>query len=109
RLNPYQVTDPDRLGLNREHPFVTAVEERARPIIEDALREIEERLAPSAQERVSRELREALDRLGETLADRLDVPGSDEGHTPDRARWGLSAVPAGLRLELDQTKHVTVY
>jgi len=111
-LNPYQVTDPDRLGLNREHPFVLAVEERVRPIIEGLLKELQEELAPSAQERVGQELRDALDRLGEKLAEKLEVGGTDD-QRGQQVRWGLSVLPSGLRLELGnerrRTKRVTVY
>lgn len=108
-LNPVQVTDPDRLGLNRDHPFVHAVEDRVTPIIEELLKELQDELAPSAQERVGQELRSALDKLGEKLAEHLAVSTTSTDRGEAKIRWGLSALPAGMRLELDKAKRVTVY
>jgi hypothetical protein len=107
-LNPEQVTDPDRLGLNAEHPFVQALQEEVRPILERVLAEIQRELTPPAPDRVSAELRSALDRLGEQLAERLEVGSGDP--TRDRPLpQGLTIMPPGLRLELGRSKRMGLY
>ena len=107
-LNPSQVTDPDRFGLNREHPFVRAVEDRVSPLIESVLKEIEEDITPSAQERVSVELQAALTDLGEKLAQKLDLApgGAKRGR---ELPLGLAAIPGGIRLEIGERKRVGLY
>jgi len=107
-LNPSQVTDPDRLGLNFDHPFVQAVADQVRPIVEQALLDLQRELTPSAQERVSAELRAALERLGEQLAERFDFAGSgsQDGH---EMPLGLRLVPGGFRVEVGKTKRMGVY
>lgn len=107
-LNPIQVTDPDRQGLNPEHPFVAAVEEAVRPRIEAALNQLQEELTPAPQERISSELRKTLQNLGERLAERLEVSqgGQEQGR---ELPVGLSFVPAGLRVELGRSKRVGIY
>ncbi|MDJ0766980.1 MAG: hypothetical protein QNJ97_28660 [Myxococcota bacterium] len=108
-LNPAQVTDPDRLGLNRDHPFVKAVEECVRPLIEEVLETLQRDLTPSAQDRVSAELRDALEKLGEKLAEKLEDTETNTGDEPDDNPWGLSVIPQGIRVELERTKRIGVY
>jgi hypothetical protein len=106
--NPDQVTDPDRLGLNLEHPFVESVQVAVRPLIEAALADIQRELQPSSSSRVGAELRSALDELGEQLAERFETPfGGDRRGT--ELPIGLSLIPGGLRLELGKTKRIGVY
>lgn len=107
-LNPVQVTDPDRFGLNEEHPFIRLLGDRVRPVIEQALASLESDLTPSAQERVSTELRQALRSVGQKLAHALEVTeGSTRGS--NQIPRGLSVIPAGLRLEVGQTKRLGIY
>jgi hypothetical protein len=106
--NPDQVTDPDRLGLNVEHPFVESVQAAVRPLIESALTEIQRELQPASSNRVGAELSRALDQLGEQLAERFEVPfGGDRRGS--ELPTGLSIIPGGLRLELGRTKRLGVY
>ena len=106
-LNPTQVTDPDRLGLNGEHPFVHAVHDAVRPLIEKLLGELQRRLTPPAEERVGAELRQALDKLGEKLAEKLDAT---DGLGPGRElRMGLTVIPGALRLEIGKAKRLGIY
>src|SRR5207249_3002624 len=99
KLNPMQVTDPDRLGLNQEHPYVVALQERVRPLVQEALANIQRELTPSAQDRLGGELRDALERLGDELADRLEI-GQGGGGRGTKIPWGLSVIPAAVRLEI---------
>jgi len=103
--NPAQVTDPDRLGLNLEHPFIRGALDFARPHLQDLLAEVGKEITPVAEERLSAELREALRRLGEELARQLSESSVDIGIVP----WGLSVIPSHRRLELGQTKALAVY
>ena len=105
--NPTQVTDPDRLGLNGEHPFVRAVYEAARPVIERTLADLQKKLTPPAEERVGSELRQALDRLGEQLAEKLEIADGRKGGR--EMKMGLTVIPGALRLELGNAKRVGVY
>jgi hypothetical protein len=107
-LNPMQVTDPDRFGLNLEHPFVRSVADQIRPILERILQDLQRDLSPSAQGRVSAKLRDALDKLGEELAERFGAPGSgtDEGK---EFPMGLRFIPSGLRIELGKSRRIGLY
>jgi hypothetical protein len=107
-INPAQVTDPDRLGLNREHPFARQLEEAVRPLIEDAISTLERELAPPVQDRVSARLRDALDKLGEQLAQRFETT-TGTPNPQDGIPLGLSAIPAGIRVEVGKAKRVGVY
>jgi hypothetical protein len=107
-LNPEQVTDPDRLGLNTEHPFVQALQEELLPIIEGTLTAIQQQLTPAARDRVSAELRQALDRLGEQLAERLDTGSGEPAHGQTLPQ-GLTIIPPGVRLELGRSKRLGIY
>ncbi len=106
--NPSQVTDPDRLGLNSEHPFVVALVNQVRPVVERVLAELQRELSPSAQDRVSAQLRAALERLGERLAERLEV-GNSGPDTGSEAPLGLRLIPGGLRVEIGRAKRIGVY
>ena len=106
-FNPTQVTDPDRLGLNGEHPFVHAVHDAVRPVIEKALSELQKELTPPTEQRVGSELRQALDRLGEQLAEKLDTP-EGPGSGPE-LQMGLTVIPATLRLEIGKAKRLGIY
>ncbi|HSW31798.1 MAG TPA: hypothetical protein VLH75_20110 [Longimicrobiales bacterium] len=106
--NPMQVTDPDRQGLNQEHPFVVALTEVVRPLVEEALAVIEDAIRPSTQHRVGDALRRVLEKLGEELAEKLEV----EAGEPDPGRslpLGLSVVPPHLRVVIDKTRKAGVY
>lgn len=46
-LNPTQVTDPDRFGLNNEHPFIQAAYDAVRPTIAKTLAAVQKKLTPS--------------------------------------------------------------
>jgi hypothetical protein len=107
-MNPEQVTDPDRLGLNYEHPFVRAVEEQVRPLVESAIAALQRELTPPSQDRVSIQLRQALDRLGEQLAERLENASGNQ-NKGEGIPLGLSLIPSGLRLELGRAKRIGVY
>ena len=107
-LNPAQVTDPDRFGLNREHPFVQALEDRVTPLIEEVLHQIQDQITPSAQERLGADLREALARLGEKLAEKLDLAPGGAKKGKDLP-LGLLAVPGGVRVEIGDSKRIGLY
>ena len=105
--NPSQVTDPDRLGLNQEHPFVIALTDSVRPLVEKALAQIEEELRPPAGDRVDEKLRALLEKLGEELAEKLEIEGGAE-----RGRqipMGLSFVPPSIRTVIGHTKRAGIY
>ncbi|SRR6266566_2262164 len=107
-LNPLQVTDPDRLGLNYEHPFIRSLEERVRPLVQEALATIQRELTPTAQGRVGATLREALDRLGDKLAEKLEIAEGDPGRGA-KLPWGLSVIPPRLRVEVEKAKRAGIY
>jgi hypothetical protein len=105
--NPSQVTDPDRLGLNNEHPFVVALTEVVRPIIEQTLADIEEELRPPAGDRLDQKLRSLLEKLGEELAEKLDIEGG-----PGQGRQiplGLSIIPPNLRIVIERSRRAGIY
>jgi hypothetical protein len=107
-VNPVQVTDPDRFGMNEEHPFIRLLSDRVRPYVQQALSVVEADLTAPAQERVSAELREALKSIGRKLAHALEITeGSTRGG--NRIPRGLSVIPAGLRLEVGQSRKVGIY
>lgn len=106
-LNPAQVTDPDRLGLNQEHPFVIALIDSVRPLVEEALTQIEEDLRSKTTGGVDKKLRAILEKLGQELAEMLEI---DEG--PDRGTQipiGLSFVPPNARIVIGTVKRVGIY
>jgi len=106
--NPDQVTDPDRQGLNGEHPYSVALFEVVRPLVEEALANIEEALRPDAEDRVGEKLRNALKKLGEELAEKLEI-GEGDPLGGKILPVGLSVVPPNVRVTIENTKRVGVY
>lgn len=107
RLNPSQVTDPDRLGLNREHPFVIALIDAVRPLLEKALAQIEEDLRPTTAGEVDAKLRALLEKLGEELAEKLEI---EEGEARgSKIPKGLSFIPPNIRIVIGDRKRVGIY
>lgn len=106
--NPSQVTDPDRLGLNKEHPFVKEVHSVVAPIIEKQLAEIQKDITPPAEDRIDSELRESLQNLGRKLAEQLEIAEGSEGKG-DEHPLGLSFVPGGMRLKPGEKRSGNLY